>query len=171
MEKYIKMSTNTHERLLQDFWERIEGVEKVFRKKDIGRLYKGRDPPISKSELNFLYKNYTHNMSTFLSSTDDPNSVFNPDNYRTLEEAKLDEDDTKAAIREAHDLGLINGSMSRIEALAIVVKYKNSICAICPKRTINRCGCKSIRYCSKACQKSDWKNHKLFCTVKKKNKN
>jgi hypothetical protein len=162
------MSTNTHEELLQDFWERIEGVKTVFAKRDIKKLYKGRASPLSESELNFLYKNYTDNMSAFLLSTDDPNSVFNPDNYRILEEAKLDEEDTKAAIREAHDLGLINHSMSRIEALAIVVKYKNSVCAICPKRTINRCACKSIRYCSKACQTLDWEKHKLFCTARKK---
>lgn len=157
-----------NERLLQDFWERIEGIEQVFRKKDIKRLYKDRNSPLSESELDFLYKNYTDNMSAFLSLTGDPNSAFNPDTYRTLEEAKLDEEDTKVAIREAHDLGLINSSMSRIEALSIVVKYKNSICAICPKRTINRCACKSIRYCSQLCQKSDWKNHKLFCTARKK---
>lgn len=157
-----------NERLLQDFWERIEGIEQLFRKKDIKKLYKDRNPPLSESELDFLYKNYTDNMSTFLSLTDEPNSVFNPDNYRTLEEAKLNEEDTKAAIQEATALGLINSSMSRIDALAIVVKYKNSICAICPKRTNNRCACKSIRYCSKACQKSDWENHKKVCTSKLK---
>lgn len=162
-----------NERLLQDFWERIEGVEQVFRKKDIKRLYKDRNPPLSKSELDFLYKNYTDNMSAFLSLTDEPNSVFNPNTYRTLEEAKLNEEDTKAAIQEAHDLGLINRSMHRMEALAIVVKYQKNCCDKCKKRKIDlqRCPCNTVKYCNRECQRDHWADHKKVCTAKsKKNK-
>ncbi|KAK3789481.1 hypothetical protein RRG08_042004, partial [Elysia crispata] len=34
---------------------------------------------------------------------------------------------------------------------------------------LKKCGaCKSIRYCSRACQKGDWKIHKTECPVMKR---
>ena len=160
--------TIAREELLQDFWEKIKYLKQVFSKKDIKKLYKDRNPPLSESELDFLYKSYTDNMSVFLSSTDATDSLFNPDNYRTLEDTEIAIEDTKEAIREAHALGLINRSMSRMEALAIVVKYQNSRCCICKNRTTYKCSCKSVKYCSKECQALDWKNHKKVCTSKLK---
>lgn len=163
-------NTIARKELLQDFWKRIGGVEKVFRKKDIKKLYKDRDPPLSELELDFLYKSYTDNMSVFLSSTDVPDSLFNTDNYRTLEEAKLNEEDTKAAVQEASALGLINRSMHRMEALAIVVKYQKSCCDKCKKRKIDlqRCPCNTVRYCNQECQRDHWVEHKKVCTAKSK---
>ena len=41
-------------------------------------------------------------------------------------------------------------------------------CASCSKsyKTLKRCGrCKKVKYCSVACQKDDWKNHKTQCKV------
>jgi len=153
--------------LLQDFWERIKGVEKVFTKKDIKKLYKGRAPPLSESELDFLYKNYTDRMSVFLSSTDSSDSVYNPDRYRTSEETEIAAEGTRGIICKLSALGLINSRMPRIEALAIVMKYKDSKCVICEEMAPLCCSCKAVKYCSKACQKSDWANHKKTCEFKK----
>ncbi|KAJ9609888.1 hypothetical protein H2200_006217 [Cladophialophora chaetospira] len=37
-------------------------------------------------------------------------------------------------------------------------------CIMCPRRGTKVClTCKDARYCSKECQKSDWKNHKILC--------
>jgi hypothetical protein len=37
-------------------------------------------------------------------------------------------------------------------------------CAICGKDAINRCSkCNQVSYCSRECQKTDWKSHKLEC--------
>ncbi|KAL4241810.1 MYND-type zinc finger protein samB [Abortiporus biennis] len=37
-------------------------------------------------------------------------------------------------------------------------------CIVCDKETTSRCsGCHFVRYCSGACQKSDWKTHKSLC--------
>merc|ERR1712196_279653 len=44
-----------------------------------------------------------------------------------------------------------------------------SRCANCgidesEKKTFKKCaGCNLVRYCSKACQRADWKNHKKLC--------
>ncbi|KAH6644218.1 hypothetical protein C7974DRAFT_439480 [Boeremia exigua] len=39
-----------------------------------------------------------------------------------------------------------------------------SLCAMCDEPSTQLCGgCKSIRYCSKACQKLDWRIHRLIC--------
>ncbi|KAJ4374740.1 hypothetical protein N0V83_001816 [Neocucurbitaria cava] len=38
------------------------------------------------------------------------------------------------------------------------------LCAMCNHHSTKMCsGCKSIRYCSKACQRTDWAIHKLVC--------
>ncbi|KIW26972.1 uncharacterized protein PV07_06755 [Cladophialophora immunda] len=37
-------------------------------------------------------------------------------------------------------------------------------CIMCPRRGLKICpNCKDARYCSKDCQKLDWKNHKIIC--------
>ncbi|EXJ71968.1 uncharacterized protein A1O5_04470 [Cladophialophora psammophila CBS 110553] len=37
-------------------------------------------------------------------------------------------------------------------------------CIMCPRRGSKVCpNCKDARYCSKDCQKLDWKNHKIIC--------
>eukprot|EP00580_Thalassiosira_gravida_P009865 CAMPEP_0201647910 /NCGR_PEP_ID=MMETSP0493-20130528/36658_1 /ASSEMBLY_ACC=CAM_ASM_000838 /TAXON_ID=420259 /ORGANISM="Thalassiosira gravida, Strain GMp14c1" /LENGTH=147 /DNA_ID=CAMNT_0048123429 /DNA_START=30 /DNA_END=473 /DNA_ORIENTATION=- len=42
-------------------------------------------------------------------------------------------------------------------------KYK---CAVCQKPALKRCNqCKSIWYCSRNCQVSDWKSHKAQCKI------
>uniref|UniRef100_A0A6C0I1F9 MYND-type domain-containing protein n=1 Tax=viral metagenome TaxID=1070528 RepID=A0A6C0I1F9_9ZZZZ len=160
--------TTENEELLQDFWKRIKDIKKVFRKKDIKKLYKGIGQPLSESQLGFLYEKYNDRMSEFLSSTDDPDSVYNPDRYRSSEEKEIVAEDLRDIIRKLHTLGLINSCMSRMEALAIVMKYKDSKCFICEEIAPLCCSCKAVKYCSKACQKSDWKNHKELCTAKKK---
>ncbi|KAI1415847.1 hypothetical protein F5Y13DRAFT_138930 [Hypoxylon sp. FL1857] len=40
----------------------------------------------------------------------------------------------------------------------------SQLCAVCWKEGGSACAaCKSCHYCSKACQKRDWKSHKLLC--------
>ena len=37
-------------------------------------------------------------------------------------------------------------------------------CETCKKPASSQCArCNSVHYCSKECQKSDWKRHKLYC--------
>lgn len=163
------MDTDQMSKLLQDFWERIKGVEKVFRKKDIKALYK--DKPLSKSELDFLYKSYVDGMSAVLSSTDSPDSLYNPDRYRTPEETEIATKNVRDIISKLCALGVINRSMPRMEALAIVMKYKDSECFICKEIAPLCCSCKDVKYCSKACQKADWANHKTTCSFKNQKKN
>ncbi len=46
---------------------------------------------------------------------------------------------------------------------------QQSRCFSCKKETSNlkKCGkCKSVSYCSRACQKQDWSTHKQFCKEK-----
>ncbi len=41
---------------------------------------------------------------------------------------------------------------------------KNTFCILCDKPAINLCSkCKTISYCTRECQKSDWPRHKLEC--------
>jgi len=39
-------------------------------------------------------------------------------------------------------------------------------CAVCTKPAPYGCLCRKIHYCSKECQREDWKKHKLSCTAK-----
>lgn len=43
------------------------------------------------------------------------------------------------------------------------------ICPVCKNinRRVKKCQCKMISYCSKECQKKDWKNHSQICNMKK----
>ena len=41
-------------------------------------------------------------------------------------------------------------------------------CRKCTKETSTQCsGCKIVYYCSKECQKSSWKKHKVDCDIMK----
>jgi hypothetical protein len=46
---------------------------------------------------------------------------------------------------------------------------RNRACKVCGKTTkVQRCAqCLKVGYCSKECQKSDWKSHKAFCKEEK----
>lgn len=58
-----------------------------------------------------------------------------------------------------------------IEISGVKPKATITACSVCrciPKegdRPFSSCGlCKGVRYCSKKCQRADWKTHKLFCS-------
>ncbi|CZR50317.1 uncharacterized protein PAC_00189 [Phialocephala subalpina] len=54
------------------------------------------------------------------------------------------------------------------ERLKLVAKIGCKKCKQLPKsgQTFNRCsGCKEVQYCSKGCQRADWKEHKMFCQI------
>jgi MYND finger len=38
----------------------------------------------------------------------------------------------------------------------------------CHNKATLQCSCRSVRYCSRECQKADWKKHKVTCEFKKK---
>lgn len=41
------------------------------------------------------------------------------------------------------------------------------ICCVCGSEGRQRCGkCRSTRYCSRECQRADWKRHRQFCVKK-----
>lgn len=43
-------------------------------------------------------------------------------------------------------------------------EYYIRVCAVCGKEAPYRCThCKNVRYCSRECQKADWKTHKPIC--------
>lgn len=44
------------------------------------------------------------------------------------------------------------------------MEMSNSNCEVCGKKSTSTCGkCKLTRYCSKECQRKDWKKHKNLC--------
>lgn len=50
----------------------------------------------------------------------------------------------------------------------ILAFSKLPLCIVCAREGCNACGrCYRVRYCSKACQKSDWKIHEKYCIAKK----
>ncbi len=51
------------------------------------------------------------------------------------------------------------------------IKTKLQMCEYCSNKSSLKCAaCKLVRYCSKACQKLDWTNHKTICLKNKKRK-
>jgi len=62
----------------------------------------------------------------------------------------------------------IRGHLSKsvIDNAVYLSKLPN-VCGNClSDKTTKRCGaCKRIKYCSKACQKADWKKHKNICKM------
>jgi hypothetical protein len=54
-------------------------------------------------------------------------------------------------------------SRSGLSGLTLEVKERNE-CENCLQYAENRCkGCRLVYYCSPACQKLDWKDHKVIC--------
>lgn len=150
------------EALFQDFWKRIEHITKILKKKDIKNLYKDR--PLTKLELDFLYKKYNDKILSCLHESDDNLSIYNPDNYRTPEESTIARKKAYTDVREAYAAGVIHKSMSTIDRIRAVIKHRDSICCICEAKTSLLCSkCKTVKYCGGICQKLDWKNHKKNC--------
>lgn len=63
---------------------------------------------------------------------------------------------------------LIDGELTHddpIKNLKIATNYQiRDRCFVCNKHTKDVCGiCMKTKYCSKVCQKKDWKTHKLQC--------
>lgn len=58
-----------------------------------------------------------------------------------------------------------NMRMFQQRALASQKKAEQGACEVCEKMEgTSRCtGCKQVSYCGRACQKKDWKRHKLYC--------
>ncbi|XP_052104183.1 uncharacterized protein LOC127737489 [Mytilus californianus] len=43
-------------------------------------------------------------------------------------------------------------------------KNDQTVCSVCEESTDKKCSkCKKVFYCSKVCQRNDWRNHKLTC--------
>ena len=62
---------------------------------------------------------------------------------------------------------------SAVDFLQNAVKRQNSVCSACGKGNLatklQACSvCKLALYCSKECQKRDWKQHKPHCVKAKK---
>ena len=61
--------------------------------------------------------------------------------------------------------GLVfNGPILNIKNYEIKARKQESMCARCGDRGNSKCSiCKKVHYCSKECQKKDWKTHKSVC--------
>ncbi len=151
----LETDANPLEQLFQDFWKKIEPLNTLLKKKDIRNIYKDYRP-LTKVELEFLFKRYNENIISYCLSPRSDN----------LDDSQAEE--IRTAISRAAADGKLTEDMSRIDQIRIVMKYKNNICYVCKELASFLCTCKSIRYCSKACQISDWKNHREVCTAKKK---
>jgi hypothetical protein len=158
--------TDNLEILFQDFWKRIENLMIILKKKDIKNLYKDHRP-LTKLELDFLYKKYNDTILSYLYETDNPESIYDPDNYRTAEESIIAKKNAYTAVHEAYAAGVLDKCVSPIDKIRAVIKYRDNICHFCKIKANLLCAkCKSVRYCGSECQKSDWKNHKKNCKSK-----
>ena len=55
---------------------------------------------------------------------------------------------------------------SNLNILADEMPTSITLCAVCQKEAEKKCSrCKTISYCSKVCQGSNWKQHKVICQV------
>ena len=55
-------------------------------------------------------------------------------------------------------------SLSRLAQSTMAEEVSSEVCTICDKASAKFCNrCKSARYCSKKCQRSDWPIHRLLC--------
>ena len=60
-----------------------------------------------------------------------------------------------------------DGHMSSQRKLKFTPKTVSNMCGFCfEENPDKRCSrCKRVKYCSQACQKADWKNHKGMCNL------
>ena len=68
------------------------------------------------------------------------------------------------------------GAVTPVIAVTVAVRVREAMpradneCEKCEGNAIKRCsGCRLVYYCSTACQKQDWKFHKVTCQKNKKN--
>ena len=60
----------------------------------------------------------------------------------------------------------INTYLEDIKDILLDILEKNRTCIVCDKKTdLKNCGkCKQVHYCSRDCQKNDWREHKKTCS-------
>lgn len=63
----------------------------------------------------------------------------------------------------------INLEVHNIETIRKFVHMRANKCVVCGKfdRKLLQCPCLKVYYCSKECQRSNWKTHKSSCQIKK----
>jgi hypothetical protein len=168
---------NALEGHFQDFLKNALSLEynlkRILKKKDIKNLYKEKNPPLTELELDFLYKRYNdkkydmyldRNLYDLLDQPDHDQPDHDQSDQDQPKKKQSYNHDTMNAVREAYSTGIVNESMLYIDRIRIINKYMKSICHICEKRTTFLCSiCKIVRYCSKECQRIDWKKHKEKC--------
>jgi hypothetical protein len=60
----------------------------------------------------------------------------------------------------------LEDAIRQLDANARAISRSLSPCEVCGADAAHKCPCNTTRYCSKTCQKSHWKEHKLCCPAR-----
>jgi hypothetical protein len=159
-------STSDFQDLCANFNKRLEKMfiregHIILSKKQIKKMYKTipyyNGNIITDEDIDSLYKYYESKMATLAENL-----------YNKL--GFLESIDTQGVLKECvktmdelKTIGVTGSSF--LEDTVKAFKYKMiDRCFVCNNHTKNVCSkCMKTKYCSKECQKSDWKNHKPKC--------
>jgi hypothetical protein len=126
---------------------------KRIKKMYLNKPYNGHT--LTDKEIDYLYKQYQSSLMTFIKN-------YNPLEF--ISEARCEELLNKSIeiFSTLNENGKTNGSF--MKTLKHASDYLKDMCEVCGKNTKNICSkCMKVKYCSKVCQKSHWRVHKLEC--------
>lgn len=98
-------------------------------------------------------------------------SVYGAEVKRQMDAGNFDHDLFRYDERGRYLGAMINGKLVPPDELMKPSQENNLNCRACQQPSARQCsGCKVVRYCSTACQKEDWPQHKLLCRTFAKTK-
>jgi hypothetical protein len=165
----VDMSSQSFKELIADFDKKVEismFIERNFAltKKIIKKMYKKSpygDYNLSDKVIDLLYEYYSLNIQLFATKLNNSGIMHMAEMQDVIKECKKSFDILQAA-------GMITGSF--MEDIKTVTDYqlKEKKCCAChiPIKKVLICSrCMCAKYCSKECQKSNWKMHKPNCKL------